>query len=70
MNITPVSYKDGTLVLDSKLMDVDQPYWLLFRNLRTCAIKRADGSVEFYRIPRWLAWLERWLPFRDQLTEL
>src|SRR5216684_3447031 len=53
----PVSYEGTTVVLDTKMMDVDRAYWLIYRNLRTAAIKRKDGSVVFYRIPRWFLWL-------------
>lgn len=53
----PISYEGNTVVIDTKLMDTDRAYWLIFRNLRTAVIKHKDGSVVFYRIPRWLIWL-------------
>lgn len=57
----PVQYAGTSMLLNTRLMVVGKPYWLLCRNAKTMAIKRKDGAIELYRVPawfvRWFGWL-------------
>jgi len=46
-----VEYVGATLVLDLSQMDIGHPYRITYRGAPAIAIKRQDGSIDFYRIP-------------------
>lgn len=47
-----VEYKDGSIYIDSTQMDVDVPVPIRYRDYAAVAVKRPDGALELYRLPR------------------
>ena len=46
-----VEYRDGSIYVDSAQMEIDVPIPIRYRGQPAIAVKRADESVEFYRLP-------------------
>jgi hypothetical protein len=46
-----VEYRDGAILLDPSQMHVDEPVVIQYRGRAAVAVKRSDGSVEFFRVP-------------------
>ncbi len=61
MATNPVSYDGDTVLIDTKLMLINRPYWLLYRNMQVIAQKHKDGSVSLYRVPNWFMKLLGWV---------
>jgi hypothetical protein len=49
--LVPVEHKPDSVIFDPRVMTVDEPYPFKFEGVVMVAVKRADGSLDFYTLP-------------------